>query len=322
MQIEALRQAAQVLYGRPMEALLPVRGGWSADAYRVKAEGGDGFLKVYDRRRKSTLPWIARMQAYLPAMMALRDAPGLGEHLPRLYPTEAGGLSGTWGDFVLLLFDFLEGETPGRTPLSQTQQQELGRLTARLHEAVLPQTAGLEEDLSLPFCGKLAGLLAPGRLPEGLEDLLPRYGQTLRAAIEALLRLRDTARRPCTALVPCHTDLHGFNVLQGGRPYLLDWEGLCLAPPEADLFMLAGTAAWPAFYSAYRRARPGFTLQPPLLYFYVLRRRVEDLWEFLHRLLQDPVTEDQRRSSYALGRKVCREIEDLLRAPTLDAVQL
>lgn len=38
-------------------------------------------------------------------------------------------------------------------------------------------------------------------------------------------------------MVLCHTDAHGWNLIQSNKLVLVDWEGLRLAPPEADLNM-------------------------------------------------------------------------------------
>jgi thiamine kinase-like enzyme len=42
------------------------------------------------------------------------------------------------------------------------------------------------------------------------------------------------------AMQLCHTDAHGWNLMQNQNLMLIDWEGLKLAPVEADLRALRG----------------------------------------------------------------------------------
>jgi spectinomycin phosphotransferase len=89
-------------------------------------------------------------------------------------------------------------------------------------------------------------------------------------------------------LVLCHGDIHRGNLMQSpGRLMLIDWEGMYLAPPEADLFFFrrGQTEA-----NAYYKKLSGYTPNPAALEFFGVRRRLEDIYEFLVSLLVDRVT--------------------------------
>jgi len=89
-------------------------------------------------------------------------------------------------------------------------------------------------------------------------------------------------------MVVCHTDLHGGNLLvdSRGNLYILDWEGAMLAPPEQDLFFFAGQDTfWDLFWPNYQREFGPARLDVDMLAFYYYRRGLEDLADWLPRIL-------------------------------------
>ena len=294
------------LYGIKASELVEVRGGWSARAFLVKAAGdGEGgarfFLKAYDNTRSSVIPWIARIDNYIHVLAWLSQTPTLSGRVASPVAADGGGYKARLGDEVLLVFDYVEGITPGYGQLSGAQKCELAGILAILHGfgVELPvDTRGLKEDISLWFCQALRAYLEgePGDEP-GL--YMRRHKATLLTIIDKTTRLRGKARAGAVALSPCHTDAHGGNVIQGERLVLVDWEGLCLAPAEADLFMFAGDDDWPAVLDAYRAARSGYALNRDLLMFYRCRRIVEDIWFDILCLRGDDPDEAQRRQVYS-----------------------
>ncbi|MDI5791191.1 phosphotransferase [Bacillus licheniformis] len=58
--------------------------------------------------------------------------------------------------------------------------------------------------------------------------------------MESALSLADDLKCSGRRLALCHTDVHGWNLMKtGGELILIDWEGLKLAPVEADLMFFA-----------------------------------------------------------------------------------
>jgi aminoglycoside phosphotransferase (APT) family kinase protein len=109
-------------------------------------------------------------------------------------------------------------------------------------------------------------------------------------------------------LVICHTDLHGANLLvdPADELYILDWENAMLAPPEQDLFFFAGDERfWTLFWPNYAREFEGAGLDADTLAFYMYRRGLEDLADWLQRLfagVDDDETE--RRAVHWAGETV------------------
>ncbi len=268
------------------------RAGWSADAYKVFAAGGNYFFKVYDKTLVAVRPWIARIDAYTPALRWLARQDDLARRVVQPVSTRDGGYKYEDARHVYLVYRYIEGQTVGKTGLTATETAALAEAVAALHgygaEIPVP-TDALIEDTSMFFCTGLMEYLQdcqPDR--DAAAALLLPHREMLMEAANRTLSLRDEVRAGTAPLVLCHTDLHGWNLMRAnGDLLLIDWEGLCLAPPEADLFMFAGWPQWEAFLDAYGRARPEFRLNPKMLAFYLIRRQVEDLWADVTQLLYD-----------------------------------
>ena len=116
----------------------------------------------------------------------------------------------------------------------------------------------------------------------------------LHSAIKQALHLRDTIRLGYSPLVLCHGDAHGNNVIQSRRLVLADWEDLRRAPAEADLFIYTMHKHGDALLKAYAAARNGYQINHELLYFYILRRRIEDVWFDIQRLTEESPDETEK----------------------------
>ncbi|MCL2548752.1 MAG: phosphotransferase, partial [Symbiobacteriaceae bacterium] len=197
-----------------------------------------------------------------------------------------------------VVFRFVEGTVPGIEGMSQEQTIELAEILALLHESTVESTdkyPGLNEDISLPFCLRLQEYLQqphPGATE--LSDVVLPHTQTLQQAIETALLLRDRHRTDCDKLVFCHGDAHGNNVIQSDRLVLVDWEDLRLAPVEADLFIYAWHPFGNVLLQAYSHAHKGYQVNSELLHFYVLRRRLEDLWVDIQRFTEESPSQEEK----------------------------
>jgi spectinomycin phosphotransferase len=125
-----------------------------------------------------------------------------------------------------------------------------------------------------------------GRL--ALRDLLlPRQGNIL-GMLDHLHALAEPLRQMPPPFVICHTDIHTGNVLRNreGSLIVLDWEGVCLAPAEYDLFIFTGEG-FEAFLQAYYHMGGGRNLTASTFAYYLYRRNLEDLADFIVRILDE-----------------------------------
>lgn len=274
-----------------------VKGGWSAKAYRVDAGRYNYFLKVYDKSQPSIQPWVNRIDAYISILGWLSKTQELRGLIAEPIPSLNGDYKVETTDHAFLLFTYVQGDTPGERGLSRSQVAELAKILARLHvfgESIPCDTRGLFEDVSLSFCDNLERYMAEARdQDDPLSRLVSPKADMIRSAIAETVRLRDTARLNAQSLVLCHTDAHYNNVIQSDCLVLVDWEDLRLAPAEADLFMYAFNPHWPAFWHAYSAIRSDFHIDAGLLRFYLIRRRLDDIWYYVSRILFDEPNEDE-----------------------------
>lgn len=315
-------------YGIVANSIQRVPGGFSAKAaYRV--DGADGiafFLKVYDNSLPTTRMFVERINNYMPVLEALAASPALRGQVLTPVPSRQGAYKVETAGDVYVLFLYVQGETPGIQGMTRAQTIDLARILARLHEfedTVLEEVSGLDEDISLPFCKQLTRFLDHTDMADKTlyAQVAPHTG-LLRKAINEALHLRDTVRQGHTPLVLCHGDAHGNNVIQGERLVLADWEDLRRAPAEADLFIYAWHPYGRTLLEAYAEARRGFRMNCDLLRFYVLRRRLEDVWVDIQRLTEESPDEAEAITLLDWVRRGIEEIQVLYRTDTEQAVSI
>ena len=305
-------------YGIHAVSVTPVKGGFSAKAFRIEDRNNAAyFLKVYDQSLPTTRPFVERIEAYMPALGFLAANPALKGRVLTPIPTLNGDYKAKTGGSVFVLFHYIHGETPGIEDITSPQTAELAETLAILHSARLPfatPDSDLAEDITLPFLGRLTRYLDElNAEDDALACIVRPQADLLRTAITEAVRLRDTVRLNFGPLVLCHGDAHGNNVIQSGRLVLVDWEGLHWAPAEADLFIYDWHPHGSVFLETYAAARNGFELNRELLRFYVLRRRLEDIWVDIQRLTEESSDETETAKLLDWVRRGIAEVERVMR---------
>jgi len=273
-------------------------------SYSYVAEAGDGaryILKVLDASRLAQIT-AQRMTFVLPLLHELR-AKALLPNVPRPLFTAAGAPVALCGEYRLVLLGYVEGENPDRATFHRSDVwARLARDVAHLHSA----TGALEspcpevETFEIPFeTALLDGMAALARVTtedrpghQALAALLLDQVETIMALLARLKELADLSRARTQDLassnVLCHTDIHRWNLLIDADDVLtiIDWEGAKLAPAEHDLFAFNGDD-FPAFLEAYLRAGGVRDLHAETFGFYFYRRNLEDLTDYIVRILYE-----------------------------------
>jgi spectinomycin phosphotransferase len=160
--------------------------------------------------------------------------------------------------YTLALFPYLDGET-GEFGKYTTERSDILAMLAELHHATP----------SVESVARRAELDLPGRrgLETALRDLDQQwsggpFSEPARAALAAgashvreLIELADgllaEVRARDADWVVTHGEPHAANVMRTAHGYvLIDWDTVALAPPERDLWMLAGGEAELAAYTS------------------------------------------------------------------------
>ncbi len=288
-------------WGLNVRAVRETQGGFVARAFAVDAAEGRFFLKMYELCRAPARRCAQRVAAYMPAMQWLAQNSPLRGRMPAARPTAAGGYAFADGGRACVLLEYMEGETLRDKPLSVPQALQLADIAAQLHSCgpEAPGAFAIAEDFALPFAHSLAAELKSGAAGPASCTLASCREPLLRLC-ESALRQADALRRSPPPFVLCHTDIHGYNLIAGPSGLcLLDWEGLRLAPAEADMIFFARAPFREAFFAAYGARRPGFAINPDALRFYFARRKLEDVWEWIERLNEEALPQKERER--ALG---------------------
>jgi len=267
-----------------------VQPGWSALAYRIQSGDAFYFLKVYDKTRVTSQVWIQGINRYMPTVVWLGKHTSLRDRIPHVIPAADGDYKYEDAKWVYILFDWIEGETPCDKPLTRLQMAALAQIVAELHgfNRQIPTAASvISETYDIPF---FDSLMTRAR---GADKNIPN--EYLQIIIERLHYVSEVSRMMPSLNLPlvlCHNDIHGWNVItQGDKLTLLDWEGLRFAPREADLFMFKYERywgqRWDEFYHVYTRQHPGLDINETAMRFFQLRRRLDDVNEFINSITLD-----------------------------------
>jgi spectinomycin phosphotransferase len=268
---------------------------WSYVA--VCRDGGRAFVKL---ARQDRLEGTAPPGSELALLAALSD---LGRvSVPRPLPDRDGDFIDRVDGFEVHILEFLDGRNlADEEDWPDDLYARVAETVAAVHASTpdVRQLVQRVERYELPFLPVLGaavrGLVAGEAFPAAGDPalavlrtrLVPRAVE-LEMAMARLEQLRERARTRVADDVLCHTDIWGSNLLlaDDGRVHLLDWNGALVGPPECDLFMFAGTSFFPAerfgwFLHRYEAAFRPVRLDADVLGFYLYRRHLEDLADFV-----------------------------------------
>jgi len=287
-------------WGLPPDGLqyVPVGGG----SYHWRA-GADHWVTVDDLDQKDFLGstreavWDGLRRA-LDTARTLRDA-GL-DFVVAPEPSRHGGSALRLDRYAVAVYPYLDGaagEFGGHLPAEH--RAELVDRLVRLHRAappgatrpvspVVPFRAGLEEALrshDRPW--------PTGAYAEEARAVVATHHRRIRHLLDtfdALVRRVAGGAEP----VVTHGEPHPGNVLvAGGRPLLIDWDTVALAPAERDLWMLDTGGDDLARYTE----ATGRPLDPAAIRLYRLRWQLDDIASALAVLRSpDPPTADTERN--------------------------
>ncbi|MGI5959574.1 MAG: aminoglycoside phosphotransferase family protein [Massiliimalia sp.] len=277
-------------YGLSVQKIISRPGGTAALAYEIVTPECSYFCKAYDKSAAFTQLYTRFLKEYLDVSLWLRENTHLGEAIVCPVATCSGSWYYETQHAKYVLFPFCSGEHPpfGGELQAPERRAAIARALYQLHQAVPPaeMTVPFRETFAIPFYEAFLKMLHhPEILPEDAKKLTLPHIQRLLELSEELMGLSHMLMENPPAFVWCHTDLHGGNMLWNNpNLWLLDWESIRFAPPEADLFLFSVQPEWEDFLREYN---PDYLLNTTALRFYCVRRKLEDVWEFLERLRQE-----------------------------------
>ena len=292
--------------------ITPQVGGYVAEVFLVETATHIGWLKCYDRQRAITQRVLADADFYLSATHWMQQHSVIAGRITAPYQTlDVQYMVDDGGRYVAVMFDYIVGRTPREQPLTPAQRTHLVTTVALMHGLTVQMPAQVQaivEDFGAPWVRPLAQML------EGEWDLfdvdvqavLSPHRQTLQAMLVRFVQAGYHLRRQPPELVLCHTDIHGYNVIvNGDQTYLLDFEGLKLAPAEHDFMFWVDDEAWPDILATYQQVHPGVAPDPYLIRFYQERRLLEDVYDYLEQLRFEQLTPE-------MSGEICESMRQML----------
>jgi Ser/Thr protein kinase RdoA (MazF antagonist) len=285
-------------YGLEIVNLEFLLRGFGGDCYRAVTRSGESyFLKLHDPVANQMLAASSRA-FYLPLMHQLYTKTIL-PNIPHPLPTLDGNLSLKIEANELVITNFIEGELVGFGELPLSILAQLAEQVGILHRSRTQLEFEhpfsdqfdivFEHDLLKSFntLASLPETASPGQ--KLLRDTILPYEDQITAGLKRLKELHTYARSVNKPQVICHTDLHGSNLMTDnqGNLYILDWENALIAPLEHDMIFFAGEEGFfDVFWPTYTRKFPTASIDFDVLRFYFYRRSLEDIADFILRILR------------------------------------
>ncbi len=280
-----------------------VRLRYGLDVIRIETLdlGADAFSNVFKVEvHNAAQPYFLKTRPYaqilpgvdIPAFFSCQNIP----HILAPIPDKTGQPWVQDGSLSLMLYPFLSGTSAMDTQMTPRQWTELGQVMRAVHACTLPShlAGALEQEvfsaesrlLAESYLHRsLAGEFAqtPGA---AVADVLCRYEAKIRRLLNRAGELGAHFREQPLRLVPCHADLHKWNIfiVSDEGWVILDWDTVKLAPHECDLMYIGGNIGGdqedmnetPCFYEGYGES----AVNRQLITYYRCERILVDIAEF------------------------------------------
>ena len=306
-------------FGISVNRIIPTEGGWSASAFKIESNEGEYFLKVYDKHRSSINPILEKLDFTMSVCSWLEENTDLKGSINAPIKTITGEIKAETGDFTYLLFPFINGVTIRTTPLTVQQQSGIAEIVGKIHNhgPDMPfDFSSVTENFEIP-CGELL------KIQHNPNDPLCVHQQydTLMRAIENAHVLAKFIKACNLEFALCHTDIHGWNLMQSDKLILIDWESIKFAPVESDLYTFWGDwywgnskwgSYWETFLPIYQKIHPQYKENNDYLKFYQVRRHIEDIEEFYKQYLYDKMTDEETNEVISGMERECKFLSTLI----------
>lgn len=303
-------------YNIETKSITQIEGGWSALAYIVEDFDNIKYLlKVYEKSRASTTYLTSKIDSYMPIIEWLNVNTKLKGKIIHPLSTLSGSFKCADKENIYLLSTYIEGGNLLGHDLATSQVQDLASIVAKLHsygKDISINTQVIKEDFDIEFTNKIISHLEQiNTLKVPLKELILPSILHIQDGIKLLTELCAVLKNSSLNYYLCHTDIHEGNILQTESGIvLIDWEGLKLAPPEADFFDIVRRDWQSTFFKKYREIHPNYEINLDCLKFYQLRRILEDIWEFIEQIQYDELSEKKQKVSLAYLESECLTVKN------------
>ena len=207
----------------------------------------------------------------------------------------------------LAIFNFIEGKNQDNVKLSNKELVKVSELLAYVHKNTnrIELEKAPKEKFNIGFKDDLINGINLLEQIDRLDNkyklklaklLIPMKKEIFRL-LEKTVILSKTFRLKETDFVICHTDPIPQNLIinKNHDVFLIDWDGVKLAPKEHDLWFYLWENPT-LFLTSYKNIYGNFTLDKEALLFYFYYRILEDLTYWVYTILYENVEDKQNKN--------------------------
>ena len=285
--LERLRAA----YGLPLQTITFFPEGEDSYGYIVLSENGEKyFAKASTSVPNSRLLVVSLLKnrCNIPSVVAPLE-------------TQDGALSVPWQDFRVALFPFIEGKSRWdlwkvEKDFTDAELSRTGALLAAIHECtdVIAYDNLTTAKYDLPERHELHTVLeAPEQIPprnryqKQLLETIAQHGSKILQTVKRYDSLGRSATALQTSFVITHGDPTPGNLILDteNRLHIIDWDGVCLGPPEKDLVSFTGERFEVVLESYLAERRKIVRLHADIFGFYIYEWAINEIRDYGTKIL-------------------------------------
>ena len=286
-----LKESLRTAYGLPLQSITFFPEGEDSYGYVIASETGEKYFA----KASTSVP-----NSCLQVASLLRHQCNISGIVAPL-ETQHAELSVPWQNFRVALFPFIEGKS----------RWDLWKVGKDFTDAALSQTAALLATIhgctdtvasdsitvakyDLPLRPELHTVLeAPEKIPaqnryqKQLLEAIAQHRSEIGQTLERYDSLGRSASVLQTPFVITHGDPTPGNLIMDveSRLHIIDWDGVCLGPPEKDLVSFTGERFEVVLESYLAKRRNGAALHADIFGFYIYEWTLNEIRDYGTKIL-------------------------------------
>ncbi|HMN60650.1 MAG TPA: phosphotransferase, partial [Anaerolinea sp.] len=170
------------------------------------------------------------------------------------------------------------------------------RLPERLRSTLPVETFTRHQEMAARVVEAASSVTLMGKTQRELASFIRARQAVIERVLAAAQTLGRRARERKPLNVLCHADIHAANIIAApdGRLWVIDWDGVMLAPPERDLFFWCDTPEWPLVAAGYE---PIKGLDRELARYYQVEWVAQEIADYGENLFSSALSPEQKRDS-------------------------
>ena len=286
-----LLEQLSTAYGLPLQSITFFPEGEDSYGYVIASETGEKYFAKASNSVPNSRLYVASLLRYQCGIKGV-VAP---------LETRDGALSIPWQDFRVALFPFIEGKSRwdlwkvGKD-FTDTELSQTAVLLATIHGCTDTVAANslTVATYDLPLRHELHTVLeAPEKIParngyqKRLLEAIAQHSSEILQTLERYDRLGRSASALQTPFVITHGDPTPGNLIidAENRLHIIDWDGVCLGPPEKDLVSFTGERFGVVLESYLAKRRNGAALHADIFGFYIYEWTLNEIRDYGTKIL-------------------------------------